>query len=132
MGRDVEYNDYIIKFDKDTCKWEFIGTAEKYNETMEKDSYKNDTLVDTIKTLVTENNGTWSGTMKQLNSIHHNIYGYNYSSNETKLKNEVDKIKELLMFFDSIEFIPANKNPSSRGRLQTFKKITTTCKGVEA
>ena len=132
VGRDVEYNDYIIKFDKDTCKWEFIGSAEKYNEDMKKQSYYNDTLVETIKTLVNENDGVWAGTMKQLNLIHNDFYGYKYSSNETKLKNEVDNIKEMLMYVDKIEFIPANKNPSSRGRLQTFKKCATKCKGVEA
>ena len=122
MGRDVEYNDYIIKFDKDFCKWEFIGTAEKYNETMEKDSYKNDTLVDTIKTLVTENNGTWSGTMASINSKHKELHEFYYATPKSmlKMKNDILNLAPLLMIFDNIKFIP---NPN--GRNHTFRKIVT-------
>jgi len=120
VGRDVEYNDYILKFDKDLCKWSMISTADKYQELCQKDSYTDNTLVDTIKTLLEENNNVWSGTIRSINSKHKELYGYPYSTNEIKLRNTIDTLAPMLMLFDKIQFIPA-KNPVNGRRLHTFK-----------
>lgn len=83
VGRDVELNEYILKFDKDLCKWSMVTTVDKYQEQCQRDNYYNNTLVDTIKTLVTENNGSWTGTFKSVND---NIK--NYITKNTQIMKE--------------------------------------------
>jgi len=122
VGRDVEYNDYILKFDKDNCKWCMVSTAEKYQEKVEKTFYSDNTLVDTIKTLVDENNGSWSGTMQSINNKHKELYSYKYSATEQKLRAEIDTIAPMLMLFDKIKFVPASSPTKNKGRLHTFTK----------
>ena len=119
VGRDVEYNDYILKFDKDDCKWTMVSTAEKYKEDTQKSIYKDNTLVDTIKTLVDENNGSWSGTLKSINDKHKELYDYQYASNERKLREDIDKLSPMLILIDNIKYIPCEK-PQGGRRLQRF------------
>lgn len=122
VGRDVEYNDYILKFDKDTCKWAMISTVDKYEETQMKNSYVGNTLVGTIKTLLEDNNNSWSGTIRSINDKHKELYGYNYSTNEIKLRSEIDKLVPMLMLFDHIKFTPAEYVNKGK-RLHTFEYI---------
>lgn len=124
VGRDVEYNDYILKFDKDNCKWCMVSTAEKYQEKVEKTFYSDNTLVDTVKTLVSENNGSWSGTLKSINDKHKELYDYQYASNERKIREDLDKLTPMLMLVDKIKYIPCEK-PQGGKRLQRF--ITIPC-----
>lgn len=119
VGRDVEYNEYILKFDKDSCKWNLISTVDKYEESQMRNSYSNNTLVDTIKTLLNDNNDSWNGTIRSINDKHKELYGYNYSPNEIKLRNEIDKIAPMLLLFDKIKFIPANGTNNGK-RLHSF------------
>ena len=122
VGRDVEYNEYILKFDKDTCKWSMISTVDKYQEQCQKDDYYNNTLVDTIKTLVNENNGSWTGTFKSINNKHKELYNEKYATSERKVREDTEKIAPMLMLMDKIKYIPS-KYPKSSGRLQEFKTI---------
>lgn len=122
VGRDVEYNEYILKFDKEFCKWNMISTVDKYEELQMRNSYTGNTLVDTIKTLLEDNNNSWSGTIRSINDKHKELYGYNYSPNEIKLRNEINKIAPMLMLFDKIKFIPAEYVNKGK-RLHTFEYI---------
>lgn len=107
VGRDVEYNEYILKFDKETCKWNLISTVDKYEESQMRNSYTGNTLVDTIKTLLEDNNNSWSGTIRSINDKHKELYGYNYSPNEIKLRIEIDKLAPMLILFDKIKLTSA-------------------------
>lgn len=123
VGRDVEYNEYILKFDKDSCKWNLISTVDKYEESQKKDTYYNNTLADTIKTLIEENNGAWNGTIKSINEKHKELYDYKYSDNERKIREELNEIAPMLLLIDNIKFIPC-KTPQGGKRLQKFIKTT--------
>lgn len=122
VGRDVELNEYILKFDKDLCKWSMVTTVDKYQEQCQRDNYYNNTLVDTIKTLVTENNGSWTGTFKSVNDKHKELYNEKYANNERKLREDLDNLAPMLMLIDKIKFIPC-KNPQGGRRLQQFITI---------
>lgn len=124
VGRDVEYNEYTITFDKDRCTWNMVGLTELMDEFIKRQTYNIDTLVATIKTLVEKNNGIWKGTFKELNLIHKEFYGDFYVPSEHRLRSCVNDLKSLLMLKDNIEYIPASKNPTNEGRVQTFRKVT--------
>lgn len=124
VGRDVEYNEYTITFDKSKCTWNMVGLSELMDEFIKCQTYNNDTLVKTIKTLVEKNKGIWKGTFKELNLIHKELYGDIYATSEHRLRSYVNDIKSLLMLKDNVEYIPASKNPTNEGRVQTFRKVT--------
>lgn len=123
VGRDVELNEYIIKFNKDTCTWELINSVEDFSEQIKRHAYNTNTLILTIKHLLEENNNVWTGTLKSLNNEHLKLYDRVYANNEIKLKNELDKLESQLKDYDNIIYIPADKSPTKEGRIQTFKKI---------
>lgn len=120
VGRDIEANEYIIEFDKDSCKWNFISTMENFEVQKEKEEYDNNSLVDVIKTLINENNGSWAGTITSMNSKHEELYHVQYEKSPQKFRNKLDKLAPFLWNFDKIEYIPP-KNPSKEGRMHTFK-----------
>ena len=124
VGRDVELNDYVIKFNKNTCRWEMINTLDNIEKNTEKQNYNNNTIVKTIRYLVNKNNGLWQGTLKELNQKHILLFNKEYVSNCTKLKHAIVKLKYLLLKYDNIEYLPAGKNPTVNGRIQTFKRKT--------
>ncbi len=123
VGRDVEYNEYVLSFNKDTCKWQFITTVENQNRHNQEMVYKDNTLAITIKTLVNENNNSYTGTMKSINNKHEELYGDKYTKNENTLRKEVNKIAPMLLMIDKIKFIPAI-TPKNNQRLQQFIKIS--------
>jgi len=123
VGRDVEFNEYTIEFDKNSCTWKMVGLYELMDDFIKGQSYNNDTLVATIKTLVENNDGIWKGTLKELNKVHKELYGDFYVPTEHRLKSCVNDFKSLLLLKDNIEYIPASKNPTIDGRIQIFKKI---------
>lgn len=88
----------------------------------EKDLYDNNTLIDVIKTLINENNGSWTGSIKSMNSKHEEIYGCLYEKVPQKFRNKLDKLSPLLWNFDKIKYIPPT-HPVNRERLHTFKKF---------
>lgn len=122
-GRDIEENHYILKFNKETCIWEYISTVDNYKENNEKEAYNENTLVCTIKTLVDENDGSYSGTIKSINNRHKELFDSSYMANEIKIRKEIDKIKSMLMEYDGIDFIPSINPTPKGGRIHTFKKV---------
>lgn len=122
-GRDIEENHYILKFNKETCIWEYISTVDNYKENNEKEAYNENTLVCTIKTLVDENDGSYSGTIKSINNRHKELFDSSYMTNEIKIRKEIDKIKSMLMEYDGIDFIPSINPTPKGGRIHTFKKV---------
>ena len=122
IGRDVEANEYIMEFDKENCKWRMISTIEESEENKQKEKYYNDTIVDVIKMLIDENNGTWSGTINSMNDKHKEIYGYEYEKSPQKIRNRLNNLRSMLLNIDNIQYLPS-KYPIGGKRLQTFKKI---------
>lgn len=122
VGRDVEYNEYLITFNKDTCKWEMKGIAELLNKFVDRQIYNNNTLIKTIKELIEKSNEkVWAGTFTELNQEHLKIYGRLYDNEPTKLKRDIDRMQSKLLDYDSIIYIPS-KYANCGKRVQTFKK----------
>ena len=118
-GRDVEYNQYIIKFNPEKCKWEMIANYEDNKKIQESNNYYSDTLVTIIRELVNKNNGKWSGTRKELSEYIQNNYSdcVDYKVNDKRLK----PIIPLLKKYDNIVFYDPGY-PSNGRREIIFKK----------
>ena len=104
VGRDVEFNQLVIKFNKNIFKWQMIASYDEIKAEKEKEEYENNPLVATIKHLVKNSNGNWSGTLKDITSKFKELYPYlavRYKSITTKMLKEVsDKLKK----YDNIKY----------------------------
>lgn len=122
-GRDVDEETYELKFDKNnTWKWDIVSTLEEQMNQVELAEYFNSTLIRTIRILVKDNKGEWSGTCKELLKMQKDKF--EDGKNPETTKQEVKRFTSLLKTIDGIDYIPAGKSPSKDGRIQTFKKIT--------
>lgn len=65
-GRDVEMQDYQMKFNKDSCRWNIIGTVEEVAEKKIEEEYNNSPLILTIRKLLNQNKNGWTGSSKDI------------------------------------------------------------------
>ena len=65
-GRDLAGEDYTIKFNRQTYKWELIGTAEDIEEQRLRNEYDQSPIVETIKRLLKQGDGHWKGTITDI------------------------------------------------------------------
>lgn len=101
-GRDVDQNQYILNFNKESCKWQIISSYEEKMMQDELEEYNNNPLVDTIRTLVNTNNGKWAGSLKDLAIEQQKLYS---NLVDNKVKNSmIDLIKPLLKKYDGIGY----------------------------
>lgn len=125
-GRDVEQNQYILNFNKESCKWQMISSYEEKMIKDEIEEYNNNPLVDTIKTLVNENNGKWAGSLKELGMEQQKLYS---NLIDSKVKNSmIDPIKPLLKKYDGIGYYttanPVKNNLTGKSeRQKVFYKM---------
>jgi len=129
-GRDVEYNQYIVKFNSEKCKWEMVATYEDNKKMQEEDNYYNDPLVNIIRNLLHKNNEKWQGTYTDLKSMLEDKYSNMVDSkvNNSRIKPLIPLLKK----YDNITFY-ADKHPRNGKRLITFiKKSVEFVENVES
>lgn len=108
-GRDIESQEKIIRFDKETCHWEMQGNADWMAEQRERQEYLNNPIAKTIKKLLDDSpDGQWSGSMSDLMSAGRYIARANLALNSRKLTSEVKKLEPLLLDYDGITHSRAN------------------------
>ena len=105
-GRDVDSEDLVLKFDKDSCHWKVEGTPEDMQRESDKRKYLAKPLVQVIRTLVFQNNGRWRGRMKALNEASASILGDQLlEENELrKYPGMLKAIREDLELYDGITY----------------------------
>lgn len=102
-GRDIESQDKIIRFDKETCRWKMQGDADLLAEQRARQEYQNNPIVKTIKKLLDDSpDGQWSGSMSDLMSAGRYIARANLAPTTQKLTREVKKLDPLLLDYDGI------------------------------
>lgn len=65
-GRDLEQRELKIKFNTDNYQWEYIGTAEDIELQRRMRAYNESPILETIKKLLSINNGRWEGSASDL------------------------------------------------------------------
>lgn len=118
-GRDIEQNDYIIHFDKQSCHWKLIGSQVEVSAQEEKNQYQNNPLVSTIKKLLKNSpDQKWVGTASNLITVGKRL-GYTLPQTPQQVGRELKKLKPLLYQYDFIlyEALP-NGNAGKRHSFQ--------------
>ena len=118
-GRDVEYNQYIIRFNPESCKWEMVSTYEENKQMQEEDIYHNDPLVYIIKNKLLKDNNLWRGTYKEVSALLQERFS---DCIDTKVNSSrIKPLLPLLKKYDGISFF-TDKHPRDGKRFITFFK----------
>lgn len=110
-GRDVDMQDLIISFNKNTCKWDYVSSAEESEQEQEYETYQKDMLVMTIRDLVSET-GIWQGPVSEILKA-----GF-FQEDERAIGKRLSVIEPLLMKYDGISHTYRRTNGK---RLHTFR-----------
>ncbi len=103
VGRDVESSDTILKFNKDTCRWENMGDADWYAEQQARLEYQNSPIAKTIKKLLDQStDGSWTGSMKNLLEAGKLITGTYIASTPEKLSRDIKALEKPLFEYGNI------------------------------
>lgn len=103
VGRDVESSDTILRFNKDTCRWENLGDADWFAEQQARREYQESPIVKTIRKLLEQSpDGTWSGTAQQLLEAGRFIARVPLADSTRALTSELKRLDRLLLEHDDI------------------------------
>lgn len=101
VGRDVESSDTVLRFNKDTCRWENLGDADWFAKQQARMEYQESGLVRTIKKLL-EQGGEWTGTAQQLLDAGRFIARTTLADSARALTNKLKGLDNLLLEYDGI------------------------------
>ena len=118
-GRDVESESTVIKFSKDTFRWEVVGNASWLKEQRERLEYDANPIVKTIKSLLYEPPNIWSGTATDLLNQCRRVSGEMVAPDGKGMTAKVKKLASDLMRFDKIDYKP--KSNGTAGRIHIFQ-----------
>lgn len=123
-GRDVDYSETVIKFNKNTFKWEIASKSTDYESYRQQLDYDKNPIVKTIKLLVSENPDGFTITATELLKRIHDLMGVVPKQNKPQtLSRELnERLQFLLWDYDKIYYESSNSNGGSAGRKMYFSK----------
>ena len=101
-GRDVESQEKVIRFDKESCRWTLVGDASQLRERLERERYEGSPVVKTIRALVKQGHGQWCGSMAELMQAGHYIAKCALASSNRGLSAAVRRLDSQLFQYDNI------------------------------
>lgn len=102
VGRDVDQQSIIIRFDKTSGLWEPIGDADHVEQERARQAYENSLIVQTIKSVVKQGGGRWSGSTQNLLSAGRFITGHFIAPSAQKLSHDITRFEGQLLSYDGI------------------------------
>jgi hypothetical protein len=115
-GRDVEQDEIAIRFNGNTCEWEYIGDADELEKREAKFEYQASPIVKTIKVLLNQSpKKQWTGIAKEILEAGEKIFHIPIATSSQKLSSELIKLRDLLYDQDKIVYkISPNGNAGHR------------------
>lgn len=115
-GRDIESVDLGIEFDPRSMRWKCNGTTEEIEAKKLADDYRNSPIIATIKKLVSQNGGTWTGSAADIESASH-YFGTPIYTDLQHIGNEIGRF-EAMLYYDGIS---TDRDRGGKKRKYIFK-----------
>jgi len=115
-GRDIESQELAIEFNKDHFRWHCLGTADEIQTQKELDEYNRSAVIATIKKLVSQNGGTWSGSVTEII----NASKYFNTPIYEKAQQVGSSIQRYSSFLAGIDHITYDYQRKEHGRIYIF------------
>jgi hypothetical protein len=101
-SRDTDETETVMHFDKATYRWKPLGEADEIRAEREREAYERDPIVATIKKLVTQGGGHWSGSAKDLMDAGQIFFRRQIAPSERKLSSNLNELYPKLTQYDGI------------------------------
>ena len=102
-GRDIVSDEYILSFDKSLCKWKMEGNASDLDAQFAREQYEGNEVVQAIREAVALGQGTWRGTMSDLNGVAQNTKNIGHVLCQPRaLSTMISKLEDDLYRYDGI------------------------------
>lgn len=120
-GRDIESMEVRMRFDKTTCKWQYIGEKTELILQEREKEYNESPVITSIKKELEHNNGTWTGTLSDLK--HDSKYFQcNIHDDVRVIAKKIKDYRDLLLK-DNISFVIDRGHDHNRRRVYKFSNI---------
>ena len=113
-GRDIEQCERVIRFDKARCRWVMQGTAAQLAAQRRVAEYEAEPIVKTLRVLLQQGDGTWSGYSKNLMEMGQRYAGTELASTPQALVKHIAELEPLLWERDAIRHTVTKQGNTSR------------------
>ena len=130
VGRDIEGNDIVLRFNKSSCRWESLGNVDAFEEQQARREYMDNPIVQTVKKLLTQMPSGWSGTTQQLMEAGRFITHKSLADSTQTLTRKLKGLDSLLLEHDGI-IHERKKNGTGGGKHKFYFANTPQFEEVE-
>ncbi|MBO7283823.1 MAG: AAA family ATPase [Bacteroidales bacterium] len=116
-GRDIESVDLRVRFNKDSFRWEYVGTEFEVKEQERRREYEESSIIKTIKSLLSTHGGEWKGSASEIKSAS-KYMGAEIHDDASKIGRTIVSFGDLLKA-DYITFTQAQEG-KERKRIYSF------------
>lgn len=118
-GRDIEQCERVIRFDKARCRWVMQGTAAQLAAQRRVAEYEAEPIVKTLRVLLQQGNGTWSGNAQALMQMGARYTNEELASSTRALAGRIKELQPMLWERDAIKCW--DKQNGTGGKRYCFK-----------
>ena len=115
VGRDVESQDWALRFDSAACRWENLGDAEGLAQAQALRAYREDPTAQAIRKLAAQFPEGWSGTAQELMDAGRYLVGRPLAFSARELSAKLRELEKPLLHYDGIVYQRRN-NGSGGGK----------------
>lgn len=113
-GRDLEEQRYEMKFNKSEYRWNMQGKHRDMEQLRKELAYKTNPVIGTIKKLVEQNNGKWSGTVSDIIKASKYFEGCYISDESRQVGRTINEYAQLLHDIDCIDIYRSSNGGKNR------------------
>ena len=128
-GRDMKSQQLKIKFNENTFRWEYVGTAEEVEGQRLVEEYEQSPIVETVKKLVKKGNGHWEGSASDIVDASKYLSRQIYDD-VRKVGSLINKYEGLFWSVDKIEY-EFDRNKSKRKYIFNVTNDTNVTNGTK-
>ena len=119
-GRDVEPSDEIIMFDRESCKWELVGSVDRLEQQSARMEYDQEPMVQAVKKLVEKYPEGWAGTAVELMEESISLVGYYPETSVKSYTPALKRLKPQLYNYDRI-IVDTKRRVHNTVRLRIYR-----------
>lgn len=125
-GRDIEQTERVIRFDKARCRWVMQGTAAEIAARRRVAEYEADPIVRTLRILLQQGDGSWSGYAKNLMELGQRYAHQELAPTPQALVKHISELEPMLWDRDAVKHTVSKQGNASRKHCFKMLRIDNT------
>lgn len=125
-GRDIEQCERVIRFDQARCRWVMQGTAAQLAAQRRVAEYEAEPIVKTLRVLLQQGDGTWSGYSKNLMEMGQRYAHTELAPTSQALAKRITELEPMLWERDAVKHWMQNNGSSAKRHCFRQQRIDNT------